>query len=147
VKLSVSSGRTKISQVYSAIQRFNQFDVPVTILYLGDFDPTGMNISENLRDQFIAQYKHMKSEELPTIKRIAITEDQTKDLPASYRKANQNDNNYEYFVECFGEHVWDLDVYTPEQLGNIVFNNLVEYRSMDKIKELRAIDKEEVAKY
>ena len=147
VKLSVSSGRTKISQVYSAVQRFNQFEVPVTILYLGDFDPTGMNISENLREQFINQYKFMISEELPTIERIAITEEQSKDLPASYRKANQNDKNYDSFVVRFGEYVWDLDVYTPEQLGNIVYKALVEFRPVDKIKELRARDKEELDKY
>lgn len=56
VFLSVSGGRTKVSQVHSCItERMNCTDKPMVILYLGDYDPTGLRIVESLTEQFKQQ--------------------------------------------------------------------------------------------
>jgi hypothetical protein len=143
VFLSVSGGRTKVSQVHNFIKRMNYHNKPSVILYLGDFDPTGLNIDENLRVQFEKQSLFIKDLP-PTIKRIALTEDQLSNLPKSYQTAKPKDPNYKQFVEKYGKQVWELDALTPKQLQSIIYNELVKYRSKEKIDGLKERDRIEV---
>jgi len=144
VYLSVSSGRTKISQVHSFINRANKYDdKSALILYLGDFDPTGLNIDENLNEQFNKQSQYIEFPDI-TVKRIAITEQQLCNLPRSYQTAKPTDPNYEVFTQKYGFQVWELDAFTPSELKDIVLREIEKYRTADKIEALEERDREEI---
>jgi hypothetical protein len=148
IHTSVSQGIPKISQVYSFLQRVVHYNKPTVILYFGDWDPTGLHIDQVIRDQINKQ----TSTELPffknvpeiTIKRIAITEEQTRNLPENFQKANQNDPNFKEYVAKYGTKTWELDALSSRELEDIATKAIQECRPISRIKELIKRDEEEV---
>lgn len=138
VALSVASGTTKLSQIQSFINRINYYEKPTIILYLGDFDPTGLNIDKQLLDQM--KSTKLQIHALPTIKRIALTEQQTKTLPKSFQKAKEEDPNYKAYIAQYGETVWELDALDPKQLQDIIRDEIQLYRPISEIEKLRVLD-------
>jgi hypothetical protein len=169
---SASSGVTKISQIHSFLNRVLIYNRPTTILYLGDFDPTGLHIDQVIQNQIDNQmygykivgkrrtleYPPIFKDRLPPIKirRIAVTEDQISRIAIaphdSYSRegqtAKKSDPNYmsykREFKDKYGDNVWELKAIPRKELQSIVYNALAEYRPVDRINELIVKDQEEV---
>jgi hypothetical protein len=89
---------------------------PLVALYVGDYDPSGMFMSEhdlpNRREKYDGEHVAMR--------RIALTLPQTRGVlsfPASDKKA---DKRYPWFVRNFGKRCWELDALDPNVLRDIV---------------------------
>ena len=137
VTLNPCKGISKVTQVYKFLERSKGYKEYV-ILYLGDFDPTGIHISnEVLPEQFRKQDGNVE------IKRIALNEGQIGALPKSYQTAKPKDPNYERYLEKYGNTVWELDALTPTQLQGIVEDVIMEYRPISKIQQLKEQDEED----
>jgi hypothetical protein len=89
---------------------------PLIILYVGDFDPSGMFMSEVDLPKRLANYggDHI------TIKRIALTQDQVSGLPSFPATDKRKDPRYEWFVANHGERCWELDAMDPNDLRECV---------------------------
>jgi hypothetical protein len=86
------------------------------ILYVGDFDPSGMYMSEvDLPNRF-AKYggDHIK------LKRIALTRPQVRGLPSFPASDKMKDTRYNWFVANYGHSCWELDAMDPRDLRNLV---------------------------
>jgi len=136
VYLNPCKGRSKVSQVYNYIQRSRGHN-DLVIVYLGDFDPTGIHISESIMEQFNKQGYDV------VVDRIALNENQIKELPVSFQHAKRTDPNYKKYYAKYGDVVYELDALTSKQLKDLVFNALVTYRPLDKIKALENEDNEQ----
>ncbi len=114
------------------------------ILYVGDFDPSGMGMSELDLPARLARYmtddpsdKSIKVNEIAKIlrdtqveiRRIALTRQDTIDLgpgpsfPASDKQGNENkkgDSRYPWFVQNHGDWCWELDALPPPVLRSRV---------------------------
>jgi hypothetical protein len=89
---------------------------PLKPLYVGDYDCSGMYMSEEDLPKRLEKYDghHVK------LRRIALTLRQTRGLlsfPASEKK---KDPRYAWFVRNFGNRCWELDALDPNVLRNIV---------------------------
>jgi hypothetical protein len=91
---------------------------PLTILYVGDFDPSGLWMSE--RD-LPARFKKYGGDHI-TVKRIALTEEHVGDpsLPSFPASDKRKDPRYPWFVENFGDRCWEIDAMDPNALRNLV---------------------------
>src|SRR5262245_16271943 len=77
---------------------------PLIILYVGDFDPSGMYMSEeNLPNRF-AKYDgdHVQ------LRRIALTRAQTGGLLSFPATDKRKDTRYKWFVRNYGDRCWEL---------------------------------------
>lgn len=84
-------------------------------LYIGDYDPSGMFMSEmDLPDRL--QRYGSKWE----FARIAVLEADTYDLPAFDAATKSGDVRYRWFVENYGHQCWELDAINPTDLRNRV---------------------------
>jgi hypothetical protein len=85
-------------------------------LYIGDYDPSGMNMSEHDLPNRIAEYggDHV------TLKRIALTQAQLAHLPSFSATDKKKDPRYKWFVRLFGNRCWELDALDPNDLRNLV---------------------------
>lgn len=104
------------------------------ILYVGDYDPSGMGMSETDLPQRLARYSTDAPSEKAldratvneiladgrlTIRRIALTREDTQALgpatrfPASDKK---KDSRHGWFVRTYGEGCWELDALSPNVL-------------------------------
>ena len=89
---------------------------PLIILYVGDYDPSGMFMSgEDLPNRF-AKYggNHIK------LKRIALTTKQPTRLPSFPATDKRDDPRYKWFVKNYGKRCWELDAMDPNALRKCV---------------------------
>jgi hypothetical protein len=86
------------------------------VLYVGDFDPSGMFMSERDLPDRLARYdgEHI------TLKRIALTRPQARGLPSFPAADKRKDPRYKWFVANHGHDCWELDALDPNDLRNCV---------------------------
>jgi hypothetical protein len=85
---------------------------PLIILYVGDFDPSGMFMSEADLPTRLAKYNGAHV----TLKRIALTRQQVNGLPSFPATDKRTDPRYSWFVENYGKRCWELDAMDPRDL-------------------------------
>jgi len=91
-------------------------DRPLIILYVGDYDPSGLCMSEIDLPKRFEKYggDHV------FLKRIALTEEHLSDLPSFPAADKKKDPRYRWFVENYGERCWELDALDPNDLRDLV---------------------------
>ena len=89
---------------------------PLVVLYVGDFDPSGLFMSECDLPQRLAEYggKHVE------LTRIALRLEQTSGLPSFPAADKRRDPRYQWFVERHGVRCWEIDALDPRDLRQIV---------------------------
>jgi len=85
---------------------------PLIILYVGDFDPSGMYMSEKDLPNRFSKYdgNHV------TTRRIALTRKQVKGLPSFPAADKRKDPRYKWFRSNYGDRCWELDAMDPNDL-------------------------------
>jgi hypothetical protein len=85
---------------------------PLIILYVGDFDPSGMYMSEKDLPNRFSKYdgNHV------TTRRIALTRKQVKGLPSFPAADKRKDPRYKWFRSNYGDRCWELDAMDPSYL-------------------------------
>jgi hypothetical protein len=89
---------------------------PLHILYVGDFDPSGLFMSEVDLPRRLAEYggHHIR------LKRIAVTREQTGGLISFPAADKQQDPRYSWFIQNHGNYCWELDAMDPRDLRAVV---------------------------
>jgi hypothetical protein len=85
---------------------------PLIILYVGDFDPSGMYMSEEDLPKRFEKYggDHV------VIERVALTRADCNGLPSFQAAEKKRDPRYKWFVRNFGKKCWELDAMDPNDL-------------------------------
>jgi hypothetical protein len=91
-------------------------------LYVGDYDPSGLFMSEQDLPSRLAEYDghHVDA------RRIALTRAQIDDLPSFPVTDKRKDPRYEWFVRSYGRRCWELDAMDPNELRDCVEQAIVE---------------------
>jgi hypothetical protein len=86
------------------------------VLYVGDYDPSGMCMSERDLPGRLIKYggDHI------TIKRIALRREHLDELPSFPASDKSEDTRYKWFVRNYGDRCWELDALDPNDLRNLV---------------------------
>jgi hypothetical protein len=86
------------------------------VLYVGDFDPSGLFMSAVDLPKRLAEYgaDHVR------LVRVALTQDQTVGLPSFAASDKRKDPRYRWFVERYGERCWEIDAMDPRDLRDCV---------------------------
>jgi hypothetical protein len=86
------------------------------VLYVGDFDPSGMFMSEQDLPARFARYdgNHVK------LRRIALAPRQVRGLPSFPASDKRKDPRYKWFRSNYGERCWELDAMDPNDLRDCV---------------------------
>jgi hypothetical protein len=85
-------------------------------LYVGDFDPSGLFMSEVDLPKRLSGYDgdHV------TLRRIALTRKHVDGLPSFPATAKRKDPRYKWFRANHGGHCWELDAMDPNDLRDCV---------------------------
>jgi hypothetical protein len=88
---------------------------PLIILYIGDYDPSGMFMSEVDLPERLAKYdgNHVQ------VKRIALTRAHHS-LPWFPASDKKGDTRYPWFVRNYGDRCWELDALDPNDLRALI---------------------------
>jgi hypothetical protein len=112
---------TAVNEVAAAI---DYDDRQLTALYVGDYDPSGLHMSEADLPKRLAEYGGHHVE----VKRIALIKEQLGPLDALFFpvKDKWKDPRYNWFVydEDYGDRCWEIDALDPNELRNQVEANI-----------------------
>lgn len=109
----------------------------LVILYVGDYDPSGMYMSEVDLPRRLERYGGCAS-----IHRIALTEDDLPGLPSF--KAKLADPRFKWFRRQYREDAWELDALDPRILRARVETAIGEYINRDLWERARVVEEAEM---
>ena len=117
VSYTACKGSPSHSLVHDAALRMRMHErrgQKTRILYLGDHDPTGLDIPRDIQDRLYLFGSGCY------VERIALTMEQVQqyDPPPNYAKAT--DSRFAAYVEAYGTDCWELDALEPQVLTDLV---------------------------
>jgi hypothetical protein len=111
VTFRVMHGYGSATSIYSVAQETADNNKPLTVLYVGDWDPSGLQMSEIDLPARLHRYGGTA-----TIRRVALdakdTADNT-DLPYFEAVTKSKDPRHQWFVRNYGQRCWEVDALSP----------------------------------
>jgi hypothetical protein len=114
-------GYNSATKVYELAQEIQNDSRVHVFLYVGDFDCSGMHMSETDLPQRLRRYGANGF----FLERIALTADDTRKLPSF--PAKQNDPRYAWYVARYGHEAWELDAMDPNTLRDRIRVSIERY--------------------
>jgi hypothetical protein len=118
VRFTANRGYSSQSMMYEAGKRIEQMidaGKNVFVLYLGDHDPSGIDMTRDVRDRL-----EMFSRSSIEVERLALNWEQVEQWQPPENPAKSTDSRYVQYVELYGESSWELDAVDPSTLGSLV---------------------------
>jgi len=142
VTLNVGRGYDGWSSIHNAAERYGTRE-STTVLYFGDFDPSGEDMARSLRER-LAFF-----ESSPEIQKIALTYEDIAlyNLPPDFTKAK--DTRQKEFVAKYGDVAVELDALRYDILRDRITREVEARMDLDMLAAVRQIErteKEELAK-
>lgn len=144
VPFTSNKGYSSSSAMYEASKRFlrnAEDDKECFVVYLGDHDPSGIDMSRDVEerlDLFVKTSMNRMDEigpnEIPAVamKRVALNMDQVRELNPPENPAKITDSRAEGYIRRFGTSSWELDAIEPRQLAQIVRDAVMEIMDVDR---------------
>ncbi len=130
-------GYTSQSEMWSAAQRLRSIEragqTPL-ILHFGDHDPSGMDMTRDIRDR-LAMFKCGAE-----LERLALNMDQVEEYQPPPNPAKMTDVRADAYVAEFGDESWELDALEPDVLADLVrarVSELIDKKQLRKREQLR----------
>jgi len=124
-------GYVSQSEQWRAYQR--SIDHPVTILHLGDHDPSGIDMTRDndnrLNDVFGGNVEMI---------RIALNMDQIEQYNPPPNPAKVTDSRFEQYLRDFGPDSWELDALEPSVINDLIRTHVDDIRDDDLFDEAHA---------
>ena len=114
---------------------------PLVIFYIGDWDPSGMHMSEPDLPDRLKRYGGAAR-----VKRIALAyqDVHATRLPSFSAADKHKDPRYRWFVEEYGRRCWELDALNPNTLRERVerhIRSLIDWEAWDRCTKVEAAER------
>ena len=158
VPILVNRGYSSASAMFDSYQRFKRAynnNQTIKILYLGDYDPSGLDMIRDIRDRIIEfamgdfgwEYKEESMNDFGfSVTPIALTREQIDQYNPPPNPAKVTDPRAKDFIKTLGKTSWEVDALRPEVLNQLlddaikenidesVFEEIVSREESDKEK-------------
>lgn len=117
IVLMVNRGYSSCSAMHDAFERLERQEcngIYTNILYLGDHDPSGMDMVRDVQDRLI------EFGVCPSIKHTAITLQQIDKYSPPPNPAKITDPRAQWYMEKYGETSWEVDALEPKILHELL---------------------------
>lgn len=147
--LSACRGQASKTFVYESATELKRIGKPVHVIYVGDWDPTGLAIDRAVEERLD---RYVEGEVEITLERIAITPEQARLLAPTGTPAKRSDVNYARFKEECDLHGLDYlaveaEALDPGELRSLVdaaVERFVDHDAWETHLEQQATDIEEL---
>lgn len=90
-------------------------DQQITVLHLGDHDPSGIDMTRDLRDRL-----RMFCRQPVELVRLALTMEQVEERKPPPNPAKTTDSRFASYLQEYGSESWELDALPPQYLAELV---------------------------
>ncbi len=139
VRFTANKGYSSSSAMYEASKRLLGAAMngsEVHIIYLGDHDPSGIDMTRDIRERFELFTRDQYSFQ---VHRLALNYDQVELWQPPENPAKETDSRYEAYAKEFGESSWELDAVEPATLADLVreqISDLIDWERWDEVENL-----------
>ena len=139
VTFRVMHGYGSATQVHDIADETQYDDVPRRILYVGDYDPSGMQMSEIDLPKRLEKYGASVD-----LTRVALTvDDANSGLPHFASDDKRSDPRHAWYVRHYGPRCWELDALDPNVLRDRVEQFILDEIDVETWNRCIAIEKAE----
>jgi len=149
VPFMANKGYSSASALYEAGKRYRratEAGKEVHLIYLGDHDPSGIDMSRDVLDRARLYsgegYRDLNYDVV--VHRIALNMDQIDELNPPENPAKLTDSRANDYIAKFGESSWELDAIEPRALARLVREAILGLRDADIWAE--SVESEQKAK-
>ena len=138
VLLLANKGYSSTSAMHTAAERISQeheSGKTCHILYMGDHDPSGVNMVRDIKKR-MSEFKCTVE-----LERIALTMEQVKKYNPSPNPIKMSDSRAAEYSEQYGNRSWELDALNPQILAGILKEHILKYLDLQKYNKM--LDSEE----
>lgn len=122
VPFLVVHGFSSATVVNDLADESNNDPRPLTILYVGDYDPSGLHMPLVDLPQRLARYGGIAK-----VERVALLEHHLPGLPSFSAKEKKRDTRYPWFAATYGDTCWELDALDQNTLRDSVQRAIEDY--------------------
>ena len=133
IVIAPSRGYSSWAYVWEGVKRIRDYGYDNNvILYLGDFDPSGLDIENHLKEAIKKFGVNCK------VKRVAVKEDDVGKLPSSPLKKTDPRlrKKYRDYEKKYGDKVWEIDAFDPNDLYSRIENEISKMLDVKKWKKI-----------
>lgn len=138
INLMVNRGYSSCSAMYDSFRRFSQHE-DCHILYLGDHDPSGLDMVRDIQERLEEFWVYL------TVHHLAITQEQIATHNPPPNPAKFSDPRADWYVKNYGKTSWEVDALPPEVLINTLeakIRSMIDLKRYSEMLEKEASDKE-----
>lgn len=120
-------GYTSQSEMYAAAQRIASYiddGQDVHILHLGDHDPSGIDMTRDVRDRMEMFLEGMGC----GVNRLALNWDQVQLYTPPPNPAKITDSRFDGYQKRFGDESWELDALEPRVISDLIEEHILALR-------------------
>jgi hypothetical protein len=103
----------------------------VLVLYLGDHDPSGIDMTRDVEDRLRTFVQYRPGHGHLEVRRIALTMDQVEQYAPPPNPAKLTDSRSGSYVELYGDESWELDALDPPVLTALITEHVEAERDQD----------------
>jgi hypothetical protein len=132
-------GYTSQSELWrSAMRIANRIESgkEVTIIHLGDHDPSGIDMTRDIDDRVRLFVEHHTGQS-PEINRIALNMDQIRQYNPPPNPAKVTDSRFAGYLSVHGRSSWELDALDPRVMRDIISDSITPLIDQDLLDETR----------
>ena len=137
IRLMVNRGYSSATAMHDAAERMIDARGDAHILYLGDHDPSGMDMVRDIRDRLLEFDADVE------VDHIALTDEQIAKYNPPPNPAKVTDPRAGKYIAEYGKTSWEVDALTPTVLNALIESkilDLIDYTKYEDILEQEKID-------
>lgn len=122
-------GYVSQSEMYASGTRFARLvrsGKRVVVLHLGDHDPSGIDMTRDIRDRLTTFSRGGRGIE---VERIALNMDQIEQYSPPPNFAKVTDARFAAYQALYGDDSWELDALDPATLNGLITSHTLRYRN------------------
>jgi len=119
IGITANKGYCSSSTMYEIGKRIDEkrsLGKKICVLYLGDHDPSGIDMTRDVRER-LEMYSRLHSIE---VDRLALNWEQIEIWQPPENPAKETDSRFFNYARQFGESSWELDAVEPRTLADLV---------------------------
>lgn len=126
VSLLVNKGYASASAMHEVAMRMQKQNFKdCRILYMGDHDPSGMDMVRDIESRLYTFGSDIE------VERLALNMDQIEEHKLPPNPAKKSDPRSKTYHKMFGDESWELDALDPEVLSDILEIGIQKYMDID----------------
>ncbi len=149
IYFGVNKGYSSASTLYTIAQRIEQKineDKKAVLLYLGDHDPSGLDMVRDIRTRICEFMRLDEDDDCFSVVQLALNLEQIKQYNPPPNPARTTDPRSNWYHLEYGDKSWELDALEPKVLMQITEDGILEYLNLKKYKAtIKREDKEKQA--